>query len=266
MTVTQAFLRSLLFIWICAGFSNASAPNGAWDAFNYAPESRVVRPTSLFKTEGSVSDAENLLSESALATLSSKGSFVSLDFGKEVRAKSSIRCYTAHSCFHKVGGLVTMNLSPSSNASAFSLSFSESSVYVSPFASDDSTYPAPNASYDGIEPVLAPLTSGLWTQPAEWLRGGFRFLTIVSDSDDALTISNITCEISFMPHVENMRDYSGFFYAKDPVYSDEDFLTKLWYAGAYTVQTNVVPLHTGRQIPPVRSPGMFSFRVNMRHI
>ena len=87
-----------------------------------------------------------------------------------------------------------------------------------------------------------------------------------------MTISNVTCTISFMPHVEEMRDYSGYFYASDPVFHDESFLTKVsvgrgpqiddslttmkvWYAGAYTVQTNTVPLNTGRQVPFVQSPG-----------
>lgn len=52
-----------------------------------------------------------------------------------------------------------------------------------------------------------------------------------------------------MPHVDDMRAYSGYFYASDPVFHDPDFLTKVWYAGAYTVQTNTVPLNTGRQVP-----------------
>ncbi|EJD04901.1 Six-hairpin glycosidase [Fomitiporia mediterranea MF3/22] len=229
--------RALLTASLYASLAQASAPNGPWDAFNYAPVSRTVRPAAVFKSWGSIANAENLLSESGEASLSGDGSFVALDFGKEV------------------GGLITMRLFPSSNSSAFSLSFSESPIYVRPLASDDSTYPAPNTTFDGVEPVLAPLPSSLWTQPAERLRGGFRYLTIVSNSEDKLTISNITCEISFAPHVENMRDYAGYFSAKDPVFHDLDFLTKLWYAGAYTVQANVVSLHTGRQIPPVASPG-----------
>lgn len=32
-------------------------------------------------------------------------------------------------------------------------------------------------------------------------------------------------------------------------------LFQIWYAGAYTVQTNTVPLNTGRQVPFVSSPG-----------
>lgn len=83
-----------------------------------------------------------------------------------------------------------------------------------------------------------------------------------------------------MPHVPDLRAYSGYFYAqqtvqpganKDSGYGDPDFLTKcmharpgpnlrfhnslndacylVWYAGAYTVQTNTVPLDTGRKVP-----------------
>ncbi|KAG5637071.1 hypothetical protein H0H81_005838 [Sphagnurus paluster] len=52
-----------------------------------------------------------------------------------------------------------------------------------------------------------------------------------------------------MPHVADLRAYSGYFYASDPVFHDADFLTKIWYAGAYTVQTNTVPLNTGRKVP-----------------
>lgn len=147
-----------------------------------------------------------------------------------------------------------MNISPSSDNSSFALSFTESPLFISPTTSDDSTYPSANTSYDGVLEVHSPLPNGFWTQPADRLRGGFRYLTIVSSSD-SITISNVTCSISFAPHVENMRDYAGYFYASDPVFHDKSFLTKLWYAGAYTVQTNTVPLNTGRQVPVVSSPG-----------
>jgi hypothetical protein len=123
--------------------------------------------------------------------------------------------------------------------------------------SDDSSYPSANTSYDGVLKVPAPLVSGHWTQPAYALRGGYRYLTLVSNSLSPITISNVSCAISFMPHVEDLRDYQGYFYASDPVSNDQDFLTKLWYAGAYTVQTNTVPLNTGRQVPFHPSPGTY---------
>jgi hypothetical protein len=152
--------------------------------------------------------------------------------------------------------LISLNFHDPAASAAISLSFTESPVFISPFTSDDSSYPAPNSSYDGVLQVPSPLPSGHWTQPAYALRGGFRYLTIVSNFPALITIFNVSCAISFMPHVEDLRAYQGYFYTSDPVYHDKDFLTKLWYAGAYTVQTNTVPLNTGRAVPFVKSPGI----------
>ena len=179
--------------------------------------------------------------------------------------------------YDQVGGLISLNFENVSSTSSIALSFTESPVFISPITSDDSTYPSANQSYDGVLEVPSPLPSGFWTQPAERLRGGYRFLTIVSTSNDPVTISNVSCAISFAPHISNLREYNGYFYASDPAFHDKDFLTKvtkcflsrrfaarlnygkIWYAGAYTVQTNTVPLHTGRQIPMVSSPGRCKF-------
>ena len=73
----------LLFGYLLV-LAGASAPRGAWDVFNYAPHSRTVRPTAVYKTGGSLSNAWNLLSETDGATLGENGSYISLDFGKEV--------------------------------------------------------------------------------------------------------------------------------------------------------------------------------------
>lgn len=147
-----------------------------------------------------------------------------------------------------------MNISPSSDNSAFALSFTESPLFISPTTSDDSSSASANASYDGVLEVHSSLSSGFWIQPVDRLRGGFRYLTIVS-SFDAITISNVSCLISFSPHVEDMQDYAGYFYASDPVFHDKSFLTKLWYAGAYTVQTNTLSVNTGRQASILSSQG-----------
>ena len=129
--------------------------------------------------------------------------------------------------FTQIGGLISVNFDTVSQSSAFALSFTESPMFISPFDSDDSSYPTPNQSYDGIFHIQAPLQKGLWTQPPVSLRGGFRYLTLVSTSDAPVTISNVSCSISFMPHVDNMRDYSGYFYTSDSDFHDEDFLTKV---------------------------------------
>lgn len=152
--------------------------------------------------------------------------------------------------------MVSLNVQPSSKDSAFSLSFTESRMFVNPLTSDDSNTQSPNMSFDGVLSVPAPLTEGFWTMPTARLRGGFRFLTIVSNSNSPVTFSNVTVALSFSPNTPNLRDYSGYFYAKDPVFHDEDFLTKIWYAGAYTVQTNVLAVDQGRTLG-IPSPGKY---------
>lgn len=67
----------------------ASAPSGAWDAFNYAPGSRTVYPMEVKKVTGAVRDAQNLVvggasSHKGSATLSGNQSWLTLDFGVEV--------------------------------------------------------------------------------------------------------------------------------------------------------------------------------------
>ncbi|KAI0314054.1 Six-hairpin glycosidase [Amylostereum chailletii] len=226
-----SMLPSLSFVLFPASLAWAAAPAGPWDEFNYAPESRTVYPTAIYRVHGTVENASDLAGNQGSATLSGNNSYVTLDFGKEV------------------GGLVSWNFENVTSSSAVSLSFTESPLFVRPYASDDAGSSAENMTVDGVEPVLAPLPTGFWTQPVQWLRGGFRYLTIVSNSDDPTTISNVSCAISFMPHFDNLRNYSGYFYAADPGSEDEDFLTKLWYAGAYTVQTNAIPVDQGRLLP-----------------
>ncbi|GLB45730.1 putative bacterial alpha-L-rhamnosidase 6 hairpin glycosidase domain [Lyophyllum shimeji] len=218
------FVLSAIPVW-------GRAPAGPWDAFNYAPKSKTVYPSAIHSFQGPVKNSQHLVHNAGGATISTRGSWVALDFGVEV------------------GGLISLRFDSVTSTSAISLSFTESPSFIRPTASDDSSFPSANTTYDGVLRVPAPLTAGFWTQPSSTLRGGFRFLTIVSDSDAPVTISNVSCAISFMPHVDDLRAYSGYFHAIDPVFHDADFLTKVWYAGAYTVQTNTVPLNTGRKVP-----------------
>lgn len=226
----------LIVVFTLAVAILGTAPAGPWDAFNLAPESRTVYPRAIYGFSGTAGDVHGLVSGGSL-TLPSNTSFITLDFGYEI------------------GGLVSLNFDAVSSTSSIALAFTESPEFIRPYASDDSSYPSANTTYDGVLDITGPLPTGYWTQPAERLRGGYRYLTISSTSNSPVTISNVSCAISFMPHVENMRNYSGYFYTLDPDYTDQDFLTKIWYSGAYTVQTGTVPLNTGRQVPFVSSPG-----------
>lgn len=74
----------LAYIIFLLGFALGSAPNGPWDAFNFAPNSRTVWPRSVNRAVGSVRGANNLLTQTGVATLSGKQSYLTLDFGVEV--------------------------------------------------------------------------------------------------------------------------------------------------------------------------------------
>ncbi|KAJ7754097.1 glycoside hydrolase family 78 protein [Mycena metata] len=228
-------LYSLLFsATLCAGL----APKGPWDAFNYAPASKIVKPISVRTVNGTVDGAQGLVQDSASqATFVGDGSYVVLDWGKEV------------------GGILSVTINEATPSSQFSFSFTESPQFINPKLSDDSCTVVSTQNWDGVQSFNAPLATGLLTQTIGQQRGGFRYLTVVSNSADALTISNITLAITFMPHWDDLTAYPGYFYASDPGFHDTDFLTKLWYAGAYTVQTNTIDAHQARQQPCPSSGG-----------
>jgi hypothetical protein len=82
-------LVNALLIWRCAGV----APAGPWDAFNYAPSSRTVYPKTIYSVSGHVQNAHNLVANlNKTATLNGNGSYVVLDFSKEVRTSHHPRC------------------------------------------------------------------------------------------------------------------------------------------------------------------------------
>ena len=64
-----------------------TAPRGPWDDYNYAPDSRTVSPQSVVRTEGSISNAKGLLGGDKGAILAGNGSYVTVDFGFEVRGR-----------------------------------------------------------------------------------------------------------------------------------------------------------------------------------
>ncbi|KAI0031995.1 Six-hairpin glycosidase [Vararia minispora EC-137] len=192
------------------GVALALAPAGPWDAFNFAPASRTVYPAAVREVQGTVDNASGLINASAPATLSGNGSWVALDFGIEI------------------GGIVSMNFDASTDGASIALAWTESPLFIDPLQSDSSSNIVGNSFSDGVLAVSAPLPTGFWTQDPTRLRGGFRFLTVSSTADGNVTLSNISVAITFQPGVENLRDYTGYFYAPDPRSADADLLTKIW--------------------------------------
>jgi hypothetical protein len=195
----------------------AAESPAASDPNNLAPASRTVKPVSVHATAGTVTAPENLVTGDT-TRLSGKDSYVVLDFGKEV------------------GGLVTLGFAGASGAGRqVGLAFSETAAYVG-MESDRSSQ---HFGSDGA--IFAEISgSGTYTMPKAKLRGGFRFLTLFLGTDGWADINDVTLQFTPDPDRANPRDYPNYFRSND------DLLNKLWYAGAYTVQTNTIAPDTGR--------------------
>jgi hypothetical protein len=198
--------------------AHAATPDShPWDAYNYAPAGRTMTAKSIYRTTGSVSDPGAVLDGKA-TTLTGPGSSITLDFGEEV------------------GGLVTLHATSATDAGQqLGLAFTESSQYVGTSSDASNGGGGPDGS------ITADLTPGAsWTMPQAKLRGGFRYLTLFDETGGTIALDSVTLAISFAPSMSNLRDYANYFYSSDPL------LNRIWYAGAYTAETNTIAPTTGR--------------------
>lgn len=203
----------------CDGPSRPAFP-GRWDAYNFAPSSRFVSPRALLSLPDGIKTADYDPLESVITTQSDGTVF---DFGI------------------KVGGILSFDYSFSSNVTnaTIGLAFTEAKDYIGR-KSDNS-----NGGTGQDNALLFPVngaTNGHYTMSDISLRGGFRYLTVflVADVSATVSVKNIRVEISFQPTWPNLRAYQGYFS------SSEEVLDRVWYSGAYTLQTNSVPGNTGR--------------------
>ncbi|SDJ04079.1 alpha-L-rhamnosidase [Lentzea albidocapillata subsp. violacea] len=189
----------------------------ASDPNNFAPASRTLKPVAVHQTIGTVAEPGNLVTGGA-ARLSGNGSYVVLDFGKEVGGLVSLRFAGVSGVGRQVG-----------------LAFSETAAYVGTNSDRSSQHQREDgAIYASVD------AAGAYTMPKEKLRGGFRYLTLFLASDGWVDVNDVTLKFTPDPDRANLRDYPNYFRSND------DLLNKLWYAGAYTVQTNTIAPDTGR--------------------
>jgi hypothetical protein len=206
----------------CSGPLDTAFP-GTWESNIYAPSSRSVAPASII----SLQDRHVISNYSGIQTLSGNGSHLVLDFGIEV------------------GGLITFDYT-TTGAGSVGLAFTESNNWIGDW-SDDSNG---GSTRDGaIYSVFTKAGTYNYSQPDIKLRGGFRYLTLflTTNTTTIVDISNIKLTIGFQPTWSNLRAYQGYFHCND------EELNRIWYSGAYTLQTNSVPVGTGRHIPIVKN-------------
>ncbi|KAF2852478.1 glycoside hydrolase family 78 protein [Plenodomus tracheiphilus IPT5] len=214
----QAVAASCWRDTICSGPTEAAFP-GPWQSNIYAPSSRTTRPRSVFTIRD-----RHPASYPRPVILRGNGTNVVFDFGIEA------------------GGIVSLTYK-ANGTGAIGLAFSEASTWVGEW-SDSS-----NGKFAGRDGALyVNITSageGRYTMADEKLRGGFRYMTafLITNAGTHVNITDVSLEIGFQPTWSNLRAYQGYFD------SDDALLNRIWYAGAYTLQTNNVPTNTGRWVP-----------------
>ncbi|KAI0477083.1 Six-hairpin glycosidase-like protein [Xylariaceae sp. FL0804] len=218
----------------CTGPLDTAFP-GPWESNIYAPASRTVSPANVLSL-----NTGSVISEYPGAKkLVGNASALVFDFDKEV------------------GGIATINYSTSGGSGALGLAFSEAKNWIG-LASDSSNGGfsrglGDQACDDGaIYSHFALSGNHSYTMDLKHLRGGFRYLTLFlltnsTGNFTTLDINDVSLEIGYQPTWSNLRAYQGYFHSND------EELNRIWYSGAYTLQTNLVPVNTGRQIPALQS-------------
>jgi hypothetical protein len=204
---------------VCSGPPNTAFP-GKWESNIFAPSSRIVSPKSTLSPQ----NLDIVSQFSGAGELAGNGSHLILDFGVEV------------------GGLVSFKYN-STGEGAVGLAFTEAKNWIGEWSdSSNGGFKKPDGA---IYANISAAGSGTYTMPDKFLRGGFRYLTLflITNSTTTVQLSDINLEIGFQPTWSNLKAYQGYFHSND------ELLNRIWYSGAYTLQTNSVPVDTGRQVP-----------------
>lgn len=186
----------------------------------FTPSSRIVTPEAVFDLE----TGESSLLGSVPLTSAQSGIYY--DFGLEV------------------GGVATIQFSVSATDGdgALGIAFTEAKDWIGPVS--DSSSGIYSRKDGALYANFSSTGNNTYVMPDEQLRGGFRYMTLfLAGASSSVTINNVSLELSFQPTWSNLRAYQGYFHSND------DLLNKIWYSGAYTIQTNALHPSTGRAWP-----------------
>ncbi|OKL58657.1 hypothetical protein UA08_06328 [Talaromyces atroroseus] len=185
-----------------------------------APSERCITPVSVYSINGTVHDADALTASGTGVATFAANSNITYDHGKDI------------------GGLASFTVSNVSQSDAgeyIGISFTESSLWISPNGSDATA----NVAIDEI--IWFPITGpGFYTLDAQHSRGGFRYLNLYHNSTGTVTLSNLTTYLTSVPTLQN---YTGYFHA-----DDDEKLNRVWYAAAYTNQLCTIPADEGNSL------------------
>ncbi|PSK56698.1 hypothetical protein B9Z65_6322 [Elsinoe australis] len=174
---------------------------------------------------------------------------MSLETGKDISAwpgENNIQGNASALVFDfgiEVGGILTVTYTATGEG-AMGMAFTEGKNWIGLYS--DSSNGKFQAGDGALYQNFSSAGQYTYQMPDKLMRGGFRYLTLfllTTDSSASISFDDISLEISFEPTWSNLRAYQGYFHSSD------ELLNRIWYAGAYTLQTNNAPPNTGRWVP-----------------
>jgi alpha-L-rhamnosidase len=201
-----------LTVWPFAQAANAAstpwpaAP--AWQNYVETPTGSTICPVAVTSTAGTVSGAQNLLcGGSGTATLTSSGSAIVLDYGKDV------------------GGIPSFTVTAETGSPQLKAGYTESLRYLSVNGDGGTPWGEGDTSRSDTYSV-----TGAGTITNKFTQGGERYEEISLASAGSLSLSKVG-----ITYIADRAAYTGWFD------SSSDTLNKIWYDGAYTAQLDSVP-------------------------
>lgn len=206
----------------------------AYSNYILASSARTLIPATVYQSFGSVTNPQNLCDSTEATTIFSGIASVTYDFHKNI------------------AGIVTLEVESALSAGAqLGVTFSESSLWISNLSSDATADSGLDATLwftvDGV--------GGEYTSVPAQGRGGFRYLTLVSNSTDSITLRSVSVNYTAAP-TQDLQAYTGYFHCND------ELINRIWYAGAYTVQLATIDPKYGNALTvlvtwPPAAPSMY---------
>lgn len=241
----MACIRLLGFYVLVFQFAIVSLQDG-----NFSPESRTLRPVSVYQTTGNTSpvaghNPHSLDPRDAYLLIGPNAS-VTYDFGQLVAGQATLNLHSATCSGTRCSNYNLPAFNCTDGCQGLRIGFTESPLFINEWGGTDWTtwYTFP----DG--PLYLPLGRlGIYQVPDKWARGSFRYLTLSLGPEAA---ANTSVAVAFdhlrftaAPMIEDERalgTYTGYFDSSD------ELLNRIWNAGVYTVQLNTMPANTSLNI------------------
>jgi hypothetical protein len=192
-----------------------------WQRYVLGPRTTDVRPVAVTAVSGAVDNPRALVTGRGVTTLTHAAGgpapVITIDYGVDV------------------GGIPYLAVSAAAGGPALRASFSESRRFADEDGDNNGEGPCCGIAPPGAEPrrwnEWTPTGPGVLR--TQYQQGGERYERITLTTPGTVTLTRVG--IDYKPFLGTPDRYDGWFLSSD------DTLNRIWYAGAHTIQLNMVP-------------------------